>query len=427
MTGVLKNVSIPYGKGSIKFKIPVKRLFGILKNDHGKKRPLSCLIIDALDAPLGKNTLENITRGKKNVLIVVPDHTRKAHLMAVLPEITKRVSGKGRAITIIVATGLHTPPGRQSLKELIGADMLKKCDVICHSQKRSSLVDLGCTPSGVPIVLNSVIKKHDAVISVGVIEPHLYAGYSGGFKTVAIGLAGEKTINVTHGVKFLGDGRTRIGSINGNPFQDALRDIASAVKIDFSVNVVNDSSGKAAGVFAGDTAIVFKKGVAASGRLFEIKARKKADIVICGIGYPKDINLYQASRAINYIVNTEDPVVKKSGVIIVAAELKEGAGTSPAEKRFHRTLKRMGPAKKFIESVNGNDCLVGEHRTYMVAKAMCEYRVLFVSKCDGAIFNGLAIPCFKDMARALRHAKRHAGEGAGIYVVPHTLSTIATV
>jgi nickel-dependent lactate racemase len=426
MTRASKTVGIPYGKGAVRCSLPSERLLGVLVNRPPAGRALKYLLKRALDRPLCKASLREMASGKRKILIAVPDDTRKAHLKKLLPEILKAVAGNGRKVTVIVATGLHVPLERQRLKSLVGAEACERCDVVSHDQRRTSLIDMGRTPGGVPIVLNRNLIGKDLVISIGVIEPHLYAGYSGGVKTVAIGLAGEATIRATHGVRFLADASTRIGSVDGNVFQDALRDISAVLRIDFCLNVVNDSAGNARGVFAGDAVKVFEAGASFSRRLFEVRAEKAADIAICGIGYPKDINLYQASRAINYVANTERPIVKRSGVIIVVAELKGGIGESEAERRFHRALKDMGRPQEFVDKVERSGCLVGEHRAYMVAKALCRHTVVFVSGCDNRIFDGLPIRCFKDVAAAVRFAEGLAGSDAGIYVVPRALATIAT-
>ena len=145
----------------------------------------------------------------RKILIVVPDITRKAHLKSVLPALLKQIDRRGmrdegrRMIKIIVGTGLHKPHTRTELKNLVGEKIFSKYTVITHTQKKSDLVYRGKTKSGVPIVLNRLLEWADCIVTVGLIEPHLYAGYSGGAKTIAIGLAGEETINATHHPRFL--------------------------------------------------------------------------------------------------------------------------------------------------------------------------------------------------------------------------------
>lgn len=416
--------NIPYGDGVIKFEIPRARLAGILKGEKSRPRKIGPMISRALDNPLNKKRLEGLASGKRKILIVVPDATRKAHLKEILPLLLKRIARGERSIAIIVATGLHKRHNRGQLKDLLGEAVIKSYKVINHEPGKRFLAYLGRTKNGIPIVLNKILKAQDLVISIGTIEPHLYAGYSGGVKTVAIGLAGADTINATHGTKFLDDPRTKIGSIADNPFQDTLREIAKKVRIGFSLNIVNDPDGRPVKIFAGDTKFVFKKGVEFAKSIFEVRAKGFSDIVVCGVGYPKDVNLYQASRAINYVLNVDRPVLKKGGVLIVAAALRDGIGQSPTEKIFYREMAAMDSPERFIARIRRSGCIAGVHRAYMVARAMVDYRIVFVSKVHGNLMKALPFPYFADMREALRYAGQISGENPKIYVVPRALSTI---
>ncbi|MFA4982375.1 MAG: nickel-dependent lactate racemase [Candidatus Omnitrophota bacterium] len=418
--------NIPYGKGSLDFSLPRSRLLGVLKNRGSRPGDIRSLLSSVFRKIPGEDEIEGLAIGK-NVLIVVPDATRSAHLRQILPYLISKIGKVSRTIDIIIATGLHKKHTRGQLKELLGGSIVRKYRILQHDQNVGSLADLGSTDDGIPVILNRNLFSHDLVISIGVIEPHLYAGYSGGIKTVSIGLAGERTVNYTHGVKFLDDKMTRIGSVKGNPFQDALWKISGGINIGFSVNVVNDPDGEAVGLFAGDTKRVFAKGVKASRRIFAVEAEIQADIVICGVGFPKDINLYQASRAINYVVNTDRPVIKRGGVIIIAAELKDGIGKSPSEIRFYDKLREMLSPEDFIINTKLKGCVVGEHRAYMVAKPLIDYKIAFVNTGKHAFAHGLPFPFFKRISAALKYADSIAGQRSLIYIIPRALSTIASV
>jgi nickel-dependent lactate racemase len=276
-----------------------------------------------------------------------------------------------------------------------------------------------------PVRLNKCLREYDGIISVGVIEPHLYAGYSGGAKTIAIGLAAEALINATHNISFLDDPKVEIGRIEGNPFQDALWEIIRALPVIFSLNVVNSPDGHAVGVFAGAPEDVFKRGVSFAKGIYEIGATRRVDIVICGIGYPKDANLYQASRAINYIAGSGRSVLKDGGFLVIAAELSDGLGGGIVEKRCFEALAGMGPrVKEFVEKIALNGCVGGEHRAYMIAKAMLRVNVIFVGKNAPKVLKGLPLAAFSDMEGALAYIDSRRGAGSKVCVVPHALSTI---
>ena len=421
-----RTVIVSCGRGTVSFSLPAHRLLGVLERRFAPGTDIKRMLKRSLDTASNSRRLVRLILGNKKVLIVVTDITRKAHLHKILPVLIARLRKieKRCAVDVIVASGMHKSLDRRRLKELLGKRTVMSCRILQHSQKAGALVAKGTTRNGVPIVLNRCLDRYDAVLSVGVIEPHLYAGYSGGAKTVAIGLAGEATIRATHNIRFMDDAGVKIGSVRGNPFQNTLWDIAKAARLDFSVNIVNDPSGAALRVFSGNTVKVFAEGVKFAGKVFEVNVKRSSDVAVCGIGYPKDINLYQASRAINYIANTDRPVVRKGGTIVIAAELKEGAGFSDAERRFFKTLKEMRSASDLINKMRRKRCAVGEHRAYMVAKAMLDYNVIFVTETRADIMSGLPFPVFKNMESALKLADRMTGYSSKIYVIPRALSTI---
>ena len=411
-------INIPYGTSALKISIPENRLLGILQNKIFPTKNIKKLLLKSL-------RLNDVPFSKKKVLIVVPDATRSGHLKEILPVLLKKISIPSRSIDIIIATGLHKRHTFDQLEKLLGQFILKHYRVLHHDPSVASVINFGKTKYDVPITLDRNLLNYDFIISIGVIEPHLYAGYSGGAKTVAIGLAGGETINATHTIKFLDHPSTTIGSLERNTFQETLWQIIDKIQPLFAINTVNNADGKALKIFTGAIVEVFEKGTDFAREVFEVGASARADIVICGIGYPKDINLYQASRAINYVLNVDRPVVKKGGVVIVVAELKDGIGESRPEKRFYEELKNMRSARSFVHHVKTKGCIAGEHRAYMVAKALVDYNVIFVTKGHEDFMNGLPFKYFGDLPEALESAEDIVGKNTKIYVIPRALATIA--
>ena len=215
-------------------------------------------------------------------VIAVPDFTRKAHLKKILPTILK---AKNDNIEIIIATGLHRPPTKKQIRENLGR-LTDKVKVSVHNYNNNAVAYFGKTNNGIPIYLNKKLKTADAIITIGVVEPHLYAGYSGGIKVVSIGLAGEKTINATHHPRFLDSPKTKICSIEKNSFRNFIDDAGQALPIKHSLNIINDGNGKLLKVFRGDPKASFKNAVAYSRKIFEKKIERLYDVVICDI--PKE-------------------------------------------------------------------------------------------------------------------------------------------
>jgi nickel-dependent lactate racemase len=388
---------------------------------------MSSLLAKAFRGPCGDRMLKGVLRHRKRALVVVTDDTRNAHLKTILPELLRRMDDGRREIKIIVATGLHKTHTEAQSAAMLGDRIMKKYRVLSHRIDKDHIVDAGRTRRGVPITLDANIFEADAVLSVGTIEPHLYAGYSGGAKTIGVGLAGEATVNDTHGVRFLDDPGVAIGSVDRNPFQETLWEAADRAGLAFSVNVVNGQDGGPAAVFCGPPREVFKKGVAFARRVYEVTAKEPADIAICGIGYPKDVNLYQASRAINYVANVDRPVLKKGGVLIVAAEMRDGPGKSSAELKFYETLRAIRDPRSFIDKVKRRGCGAGEHRAYMVAGPLADYRIVFVTGARQRFMDGLPFKRFTAIHAALEYARTLTGPHPKTCVIPHSLATIARI
>jgi len=364
------------------------------------------------------------------ILIVVPDATRKAHLKTILPELIRKVDLEYRVqnteyrIKIIVATGLHKPHTKPELKNLVGEKIFSNYEVITHTQKKSDLISMGTAKGGIPIVLNKNLFKAGRIMTIGLIEPHLYAGYSGGAKTIAIGLAGERTINATHHPRFLDKKGTAIGAVRNNPFQDCLWEIIKGLPIGYSINIVNDRRGRLKKIFSGDLKGSYAGGVKFAKKIFEKKLNKRFDAVICSVSPPKDVNMYQASRAFNYVLNTASPIVKKGGIVLVRASLKDGFGNGMGEKKFAAALKRMHSPQGLIKKVKSAGCVAGEHRAYMVAKAMTKAKLGFIGPKAVFYTRGLPFLSFPTLKSALKFIRGNNGKNAKVYTIPNALSMI---
>jgi len=358
-------------------------------------------------------------------IIAIPDFTREAHLKRVLPYVFKelkkqRISCKD--IEIIIATGLHRPPTGKEIKYNLG-NIVSRVKISVHDYK--SVAYFGKTKKGIPVYLNKKLKNADSIITVGVVEPHLYAGYSGGTKVVVIGLAGEKTINVTHHPRFLDHPGTRICSIKNNPFRNFIEEAGSLLPIKYSINIINNTNGKLSRIFKGNPRSSFKKAIDYSKKIFEKKLGGAFDIVICNIPKSKGVNIYQASRAFNYIANTRRSVLKRNSLILVKADLQEGPGKGLGESRFMDKMLEIKDPKKLIKDIKKRGCLAGEHRAYMVAKAMLKARLGFISKKSRSCKNkGLPFLFFKDIKEAGVFIKKYFKKQPKIYYLKNAFNTI---
>jgi nickel-dependent lactate racemase len=290
-------------------------------------------------------------------------------------------------------------------------------------------VDLGpIPPFGVPGSTQKIVKEADLVVATGIVEPHQYAGWSGGRKTVAIGCAGEPFIAATHGLQFLEDPGVRLAKIDGNPFHETIVENARRAGLDFCVNVVTDDAGRVVAIAAGEPDAVLAQLVAVGEKLYTRTIEKQYDIVIAGIGKPKDVNLYQASRAATYLRFAPTPVVREGGAIILPAQLDEGVGEGTGEQRFLAALERADSPAAVVEDARRNFA-AGEQRAVMLALTLQHCLVIVAASEAPEVVRLAKLRAAVDVEEALDIAYEHIGrpEHASVLLVRHGLHTLPVV
>lgn len=317
------------GRTKVHFTIPEGIETTVIRtNPLPKLSDPALKIRQAILNPIDSPRLFNLVKPGQKVAVIATDITRKLPEEIILPILIEELSRGGirdEDITIIVATGTHRANTPEEFVSKYGQEICSRFPVVNHNAwAAEGLVDLGRSRRGIPLVVNRQVALADVRISTGVIELHLFAGYSGGVKSVAVGVAGEATIGATHNYEMMKT--TRLGQINNNPFRDFLTEAAQAVGLDFIVNVIQTGDKELVGVVAGDPVCAFEEGVRIARRMVEVEIDQAADIVIAGVTYPKSRDLYQASRAANASVFGPRPAVKKGGVILVPASCEDGFG-----------------------------------------------------------------------------------------------------
>jgi lactate racemase len=422
-------IKIPYGKTQIDVSVPDRNLLGVLhpKRAHIKKSETR-IIRDAVLNPMGCSRLKDIVSPGDTVAIVVPDLARVCPRKLILPIILEELARGGvkdRGVTIFMAVGMLTPPVKEDLVAAFGKDIVRRIKIKVHDPSDpAKLTHLGYVANGVPVVVNKELLYNDHVISIGVIEPHLHAGFSGGPETLSIGMAGEETIKFTHSPKFIDKPGAKPGVIKDNPFHRWIMEVACIAKLKFIINVMNDELGHTVFATAGEPQLAFYKGIEHAMLYYRVKVDEPADIVICGVGWPKDVNIYQASRALTYLTNTQKPVIRRGGLILIPATCEDGIGRGLGEKRFYGAMMKAKSAEEIVRKMKGKNCLAGEQRAYAVAKSLMFADCAMVgTKFPGLVRNMKMIP-FKDMDEALKYAFATRGRDAKVYVVPHALVTL---
>jgi nickel-dependent lactate racemase len=349
-----------------------------------------------------------------------------------VPAILAELEAAGVAdqdVTLLCGIGMHRPSTYAEKVIKLGQAVVDRYRVVDHEpQDPAALVDLGTTETGIPLSVNRVAYESDLLVATGIVEPHQYAGYSGGRKTLAVGAAGEAMIAYTHGPHMIDHPGTRLGKTEGNPFHEAVTEAARRARLRFIINVVQDDEKRPIAVMAGEPEATFSALVDAARQLFEVPIWHQYDVAVAGVGYPKDENLYQASRAASYLFFAPTCVVKEGGVFIVPAPTREGAGAGVGEQRFLEKMRQATNMASLLEVLRATGYPPGAQRAFVLAKVLEKTHIIIVgSETPDIVRQAHMIPA-ADMDQAFRIAAEKVGRPhLDVLIVPHALLTLPIV
>jgi nickel-dependent lactate racemase len=427
-----KKYQVPYHKSTLEFTLPSSMQATVVVSQPTEPvKDDLCAVRDALAHPISSPPLKNLASPDDRVCIVFTDITRSSpdHLLvpAILVEL-EEAGVRDEMITLLCGTGMHRPSTVAEKTEKLGARVMARYHVIDNEpQNPATLVDLGKTANGVPVQLHRAAVEADLLIATGIVEPHQYAGYSGGRKTLAVGAAGEALIAYTHGPAFVDHPGTRLGRIEGNPFHEAVNEAARLAGLRFILNVVLDEHKQILKVAAGDPELTFLELVNFARSVYEASISHQFDIAIGGVGYPKDANLYQASRAPSYLYFAPVPVIRPGGFFIIPARCEEGAGNGVGEQRFLAAMRDAPNIQFILDDARRNGYPPGQQRAFVMAKVLEQTRVVIVgSEYPELVAACKMIPC-ASMQTALELAANELGASCDVLIVPHAMLTLPVI
>jgi len=423
---------VPYSKSYIEFTLPSTVHARVIESQPAT--PLADVpraLNEALAHPVGSPPLRELARPGQRVCIVFTDITRASPDHLLVPALLNELEIAGAReddITLLCGIGMHRPSTREEKIIKLGAEVVARYRVIDNEpQNPAALVDLGITPGGVPVQAHRTAVEADLLIATGIVEPHQYAGYSGGRKTLAVGAAGESLIAYTHGPAFVDHPGTRLGRIEGNPFHEAITEAARRAGLRFILNVVLDDDKRILRVAAGDPELAFQDLVAFARSVYEVPIPHQYDIAIGGVGFPKDCSLYQASRAPSYLFFAPTPVVRPGGFFIIPARCEEGAGAGVGEQRFLAAMRDAPNVQFILDDARRNGYPPGQQRAFVMAKVLEQTRVVIVgSECPELVAACKMIPAVT-MEEALELASHELRPACQVLIVPHAMLTLPAV
>jgi nickel-dependent lactate racemase len=423
---------VPFDKGELAFDLP-PGWRGTLVESR-----IAPPIVDVLAAvarvlsdPTNSPALRDLAAPGDKVCIVFTDITRASPDHLLVPPVLAELEAAGvhdEDITLLCGIGLHRPSTPEEKVAKLGQAVVDRYRVIDNEPLNpDALVDLGKTESGIPLSVNKVAYEADLLIATGIVEPHQYAGYSGGRKTLAVGAAGEAMIAYTHGPQMADHPGTRLGRIEGNPFHAAISEAARRAALRFIVNVVQDDQKQVVYVGAGEPEVTFEKLVSFAKTIYEVPVPQQYDVAVAGVGYPKDANLYQASRAASYLFFGPTPVVRPGGIFIVPAPCEEGAGDGVGEQRFLKAMQNAPEIQFILDDARQHGYPPGQQRAFVMAKVLEQNEVIIVGAEDPDLIRSAKFLTAPTMEAAFEMVSRKLGEDLEALVVPHALLTLPIV
>lgn len=422
----MKTVKIPYSRGHVTLDIPEKNLLGILESQaHGFKveKDEQTIVRDALANPIDSPRLRELAKGKEKIVVITSDHTRPVPSKITLPIILEEIrEGNPDAdITILIATGFHRPTTEEEMIDKFGEGIVKNEKLVNHfSGKDEDMADFGILPSGGELWLNKLAKEADLLISEGFIEPHFFAGFSGGRKSVLPGIAARRTVLANHCSKFIASDHARAGLLDNNPLHIDMMFAAEAAELAFIFNVVIDSDKKIIHAVAGNRVTAHRQGCDFMKDLASIDA-KPADIVITSNGgYPLDQNIYQAVKG----MTAAEASAKEDGVIIIAAACNDGHG---GEDFYQTFLKSEGPqdVMDMIMKIPMEETIPDQWESQILARILINHKVILVTdQCDPQMIEDMYMIHASTLEEALEKAFEIKGQDASVTVIPDGVSVI---
>ncbi len=368
-----------YGKQELTINIPDKNLLGILEpSGLDPIKDLDKEVRTLLEQPTAGPSLSKLIRMIKprKVAVIVNDLTRSTPTPELLPPVIEKLLGQGisrEQIDIIIATGTHRPMDREEITSITGENIFREFNVINHDCDSPDLVTMGILSGENELRINRIVAEADIRIAIGEVLLHYYAGFAGGRKSILPGVAGRETIMKNHHMMtFPGVG---IGKTSGNPVSEQMVEaVEKYCPLHFIVNCVSNSHKQVVTLVAGDAVKAWEKGIEVFRKMNFAPVEKKADVVFVSAGgFPKDINMYQAHKALEMC----SAAVKEGGSIVFFAELAEGYGHPVFQEWAERQMEPYEAVQTFEKNFR-----FGAHKIYYLAK--------LAQKCDIYLYSSVA-------------------------------------
>lgn len=418
-------ISLPYAKAQLEADVEDRRLVGVYRSALPVAASDPAAEVEAaLDAPIGSPRLEELSRGRKTAVVIASDHTRPVPSKILMPKLLERLR-RGNPeidITILIATGFHRLTTREELVAKFGEEIVAKEKIVVHdSSDAASLVEAGTLPSGGRLIVNRLVMEADLVCSEGFIEPHFFAGFSGGRKSILPGVVSRTTVLANHCAEFIASPFARTGNLEGNPIHRDMLFAAKTAKLAFILNVVIDGEKRIVKAFAGDRELAHAEGCAFLKGIAKISVPESDIVITSNGGYPLDQNVYQSVKG----MTAAEAVCRDGGVIIMCASCADGAGG----ESFRRNLSEAKSPQEILDrvaKVPRDKTEPDQWEFQILARVLSKHTVIMVTRdCDHGMLESMHMKTASSLPEAIEMASAIVGGDSRIAVIPDGVSVIS--
>lgn len=399
-------VEFPYGRDKVAYDFEGEKLEGVLVSAlHGYRAEADgmTLVRRAMEAPIGSPRLGELAREKKKIVIIASDHTRPVPSKVIIPPMLEEIreASPEAEITILIATGCHRETTREELVNKFGESIVDNERIVIHDcTETDKLVNIGTLPSGGKLWINRLAYEADLLVAEGFIEPHFFAGFSGGRKSVLPGIAGRASVLANHCSEFIAHPCSRTGVLENNPIHADMLWAAKCAGLRYIVNVVIDDQKQAIYAVAGDVEAAHRAGCEFLSGLCRV-APVMADIAIStNGGYPLDQNIYQAIKG----MTAAEATVREGGVIIMLASSADGHGG----EALYRQLADEPDGQKTEAAIlarGRGETLPDQWQTQILLRILNRARVIYISDAPDDMVRNMHMTPAHSIGEALTLAK----------------------
>jgi nickel-dependent lactate racemase len=416
----MTNYQFHYGHGYTQFSLSDQvTSYEILPTQIKPVQSAGQIVQSAIDHPLENIDLSAMIHSNDHVVIVVNDKTRPVPHADMLPPLLRTLEKLGipqLQITFLIGMGTHTPMPESEFSKILPPEIIRHYRILAHNcEDDENLIYAGTTSRNTPVYVNRLFHEADIKIVVGNIEPHHFAGFSGGAKSASIGVCGRKTITTNHA--FLLDEAAHTGNYETNPLRQDIEEIGELIHLDLALNVVMNSDKQILACFLGRPKAVMQAGICVSRKVCMQKIPQLADLVIASAGgFPKDINLYQAQKAMTHASLT----LKTGGIILLAAACEEGVGSQP----YLEFMQGVNSIEAVYRKFDQLGFQVGPHKAIQIAKILQNHPILLMSSLPADTVNPLLLRPFTDLDHGIAGAFQINPNIHTVAIMPYAVSTI---